>query len=46
MAPLTKGGVVDHLGRVHGVDNLVVTDASIIPFTVDGNTSPAAYLVG
>ena len=46
MAPLTKGGVVDQLGRVHGVANLVVADASIIPFTVDGNTSAAAYLVG
>jgi choline dehydrogenase len=46
MAPFTKGGVVDHRGRVHGVDNLVVSDASIIPFTVDGNTSAATFLIG
>ncbi|MCQ6268782.1 GMC family oxidoreductase, partial [Fictibacillus sp. WQ 8-8] len=46
MAPFNQGGVVDHRGRVHGVENLVVADASIIPFTVDGNTSAAAYLIG
>ncbi|MCM3236552.1 GMC family oxidoreductase [Heyndrickxia oleronia] len=46
MAPYKKGGVVDNRGRVYGVDNLVVADASIIPFTVDGNTSAAAYLIG
>ena len=46
MAPLRKGGVVDRLGRVHGVKDLIVADASIIPFTVDGNTSAAAYLIG
>lgn len=46
MAPLSKGGVVDRLGRVHGVKGLIVADASIIPYTVDGNTSAAAYLIG
>ncbi|MGG4219179.1 GMC family oxidoreductase [Paenibacillus jamilae] len=46
MAPLDKGGVVDRKGNVHGVKNLIVADASIIPFTVDGNTSAAAYLIG
>lgn len=46
MAPLSKGGVVDRIGRVHGVKDLIVADASIIPFTVDGNTSAAAYLIG
>ncbi|ULT54493.1 GMC family oxidoreductase [Neobacillus drentensis] len=46
MAPLHQGGVVDRFGNVHGVDNLMVADASIIPFTVDGNTSAAAYLIG
>lgn len=46
MAPLTEGGVVDHKGRVHGVKGLIVADASIIPFTVDGNTSATAYLIG
>ncbi|MBO9599710.1 MAG: GMC family oxidoreductase [Cohnella sp.] len=46
MAPLNRGGVVDRRGSVHGVKGLVVADASIIPFTVDGNTSAAAYLIG
>jgi len=46
MAPLSKGGVVDRFGRVHGVNDLIVADASIIPFTVDGNTSASAYLIG
>ncbi|AWB44712.1 dehydrogenase [Paenibacillus sp. CAA11] len=46
MAPLSKGGVVDRRGNVHGVMDLIVADASIIPFTVDGNTSSAAYLIG
>ena len=46
MAPLRKGGVVDGRGNVHGVRGLVVADASIIPFTVDGNTSAPAYLIG
>ena len=32
MGPDPAGGdVVDHLGRVHGVDGLHVLDASIIP---------------
>lgn len=46
MAPLRKGGVVDRLGRVYGVKDLIVADASIVPFTVDGNTSATAYLIG
>lgn len=46
MAPLNKGGVVDRRGSVHGVRDLIVADASIIPFTVDGNTSAAAFLIG
>ena len=46
MAPLNRGGVVDRRGRVHGVRGLMVADASIIPFTVDGNTSAATYLIG
>lgn len=46
MAPLNRGGVVDRRGNVHGVRGLVVADASIFPFTVDGNTSAAAFLVG
>ncbi|MDF2699835.1 MAG: dehydrogenase [Haloplasmataceae bacterium] len=46
MAPLNKGGVVDPCGRVYGVNNLIVADASIIPSTVDGNTAAAAFLIG
>ena len=46
MAPLNQGGVVDRFGNVYGVNNLLVADASIIPFTVDGNTSAAVYLIG
>ncbi|EJL23916.1 GMC family oxidoreductase [Brevibacillus sp. BC25] len=46
MAPLSKGGVVDSQGQVHGVKDLIVADDSIIPFTVDGNTSAPAYLIG
>jgi choline dehydrogenase len=46
MAPIRNGGVVDRRGNVHGVKDLIVADASIVPFTVDGNTSSAAYLVG
>jgi len=46
MAPLKSGGVVDRDGHVHGVKNLIVADASIIPFTVDGNTSAPTFLIG
>lgn len=46
MAPLNIGGVVDRQGEVHGVKDLLVADDSIIPFTVDGNTSAPAYLIG
>jgi len=46
MAPLDKGGVVDDQGQVYGVRDLIVADDSIIPFTVDGNTSAPAYLIG
>lgn len=46
MAPLNQGGVVDRHGNVHGVRDLIVADDSIIPFTVDGNTTAPAYLIG
>ncbi|GJQ78173.1 hypothetical protein Trydic_g2504 [Trypoxylus dichotomus] len=38
--------IVDHRLRVHGIDNLRVVDTSIIPVTVSGHTSSAAYMVG
>ncbi|NRT71886.1 GMC family oxidoreductase N-terminal domain-containing protein [Clostridium beijerinckii] len=46
MAPSKALGVVNFRGEVFGVRNLVVADNSIIPFTVDGNTSAIAYLIG
>lgn len=46
MDPNPEKGVVDARGHVHGVENLVVADDTIIPFTVDGNTSAPAFLIG
>ncbi|NLZ83408.1 MAG: GMC family oxidoreductase, partial [Clostridiales bacterium] len=46
MAPYSIGGVVDNMGRVYGVNNLIVADASITPSTIDGNTQAASYLIG
>ena len=38
--------VVNGKGTVHGVKNLRVADASIIPHSFDGNTQAPAYLIG
>lgn len=46
MARSKEEGVVNNKGEVFGVKNLIVADNSIIPFTVDGNTSATAYLIG
>jgi len=46
MAPRSRGGVVNSRGEVYGVKDLIVADDSIIPFTVDGNTSAPAFLIG
>lgn len=46
MAPLDSNGVVNSRGEVYGVNNLIVADNSIIPNTVDCNTSAPAYLIG
>ncbi|MNX68113.1 Alcohol dehydrogenase [acceptor] [compost metagenome] len=46
MAPIRNGGVVTRRGAVHGVRDLIVADDSIIPFTVDGNTSAPSFLIG
>ena len=39
-------GVVNGWGEVYGVKDLIVADASIIPYHMDGNTSACAYLTG
>lgn len=39
-------GVVNAKGHVHGTENLVIADDTIIPFTVDGNTSAPAFMIG
>lgn len=46
MDPNSDKGVVDVRGHVHGVENLVIADDTIIPYTVDGNTSSPALLIG
>lgn len=40
------GAAVDGWGNVFGTENLIVADASIIPYHMDGNTSACAYLIG
>ncbi len=44
MAPLKQGGVVDDTGHVHGVQNLIVADASIAPAGTNGAPMATAYL--
>lgn len=41
-----EDSVVDARGHVHGVRNLVVADDTIIPYSVDGNTSAPSFLIG
>lgn len=38
--------VVDHQLRVHGIDNLRVADASIMPDIISGNTNAPAIMIG
>lgn len=38
--------VVDQEGRVHGVDGLVVADASIMPTLIRANTNLTAIMIG
>ena len=46
MAPFGEGGVVNHFGNVYGVSHLSIADTSILPFTVDCNTSSVSYFIG
>lgn len=46
MGTSPTNSVVNAKGAVHGVHNLIVADDTIIPFTVDGNTSAPAFLIG
>ena len=45
MARSAAQGVVNARGEVFGVEGLVVADNSIVPFTVDRNTSATSYLI-
>jgi choline dehydrogenase len=38
--------VVDQVGRIHGIDNLRVIDASVFPQIVRANTNATAIMVG
>ena len=45
MAPLDQGGVVNSIGRVYGVQNLIVADNSVNPAGMDGTPMATGYLV-
>lgn len=45
MAPREQGGVVDNVGNVYGVKNLMVVDDSITPTPTDGNTAAPAEML-
>ena len=46
MGPLNSGGVVDGDTRVHGTENLFVTDNAICPSIPDINTTGPAMMIG
>lgn len=41
-----RGAVVDHLLKVHGIENLRVIDASVFPKVTSGNINAPAMMVG
>ena len=43
---MNNDSVVDARLRVHGIDNLRVVDASVMPFIVSGNTNAATIMIG
>ena len=40
------GAIVDQFGRCHSIDNLVVADASIMPFVPRANTNLTCIMIG
>lgn len=44
--PDDKESVVDHQLNVHGITNLRVADAGVIPITVSGNIMAAEVVIG
>ncbi len=44
-AATDKGAVVDPQGRVHGIDNLRVVDASVMPMVTNGNTNSPTIMI-
>jgi choline dehydrogenase len=45
-AKIRDEGVVDHKLRVHGVSNLFVADASVMPTITSGNTNSPSVMIG
>jgi choline dehydrogenase-like flavoprotein len=43
MGPNAKSGVVDQLGRVHGLRNLSVHDGSVFPTSIGANPQLSIY---
>ena len=46
MGPCSRTSVVDHRLRVHGIGNLRVVDASVMPRLVGGNTNATCVMIG
>ena len=46
MGPVGQNSVVDHKLKVHGIRNLRVVDASVMPKLVGANTNAACIMIG